>query len=63
MTKTEDGGEDVGDFFDELVPSLTMYESWPRIGSFPRRLGWGSERRLRGCIELHRNGERQYLLE
>jgi len=24
MTKTEDGGEDVGDFFDKLVPSLTI---------------------------------------
>ena len=24
MTKTEDGGEDVGDFLDKLVPSLTI---------------------------------------
>jgi len=24
MAKTEDGGEDVSDFFDELIPSLTV---------------------------------------
>jgi len=24
MTKTEDGGEDVGDFLNKLVPSLTV---------------------------------------
>ena len=24
MTKTKDGGEDVGDFLDKLIPSLTI---------------------------------------